>query len=94
MIDRRFVFNLDGFTITGSQDVEPFLDANKVLFNEGDGYTPSRDMRRVATIPNIIAEKWLIEEGIDVHNRDHWPAVKRKLNSNEWRYLRTAPGTI
>ena len=34
--------------------------------------------------------KWLTEDGIDIYNRDHWKAVKKKLNSNEYRYLKTA----
>lgn len=80
--------------VRSSADVEANLEQNKALANAGDGYSPSRELRRAASIPNIIIEKWLTEEGIDVFNPDHWPAVKRKLNSNEYAYLRTAPGTL
>lgn len=76
------------------QDVQPILDRNKALFNEGDGYSPSREFRRAASIPNVVIEKWLNEEGINLFDPDHWPAVQAKLNSSEYAYLRTAPGRI
>ena len=42
----------------------------------------------------VVALKWKEERGIDVFNRDHWPAVKKLLRDPEWRYLRTSPGRI
>jgi len=80
--------------LTYVQDVEPYLERNKALYNADDGgYTSkAREWKRYASIPNAVIMKWKIEEGIDVFNKDHWPAVKRKLNSSEYRYLRTAPG--
>jgi len=83
-----------GITIVRSQDVAPILDRNKALAAWNDGYSPSRELRRAASIPLIVAEKWRNEEGIDVFNPDHWPAVKRKLNSSDYAYLRTAPGKL
>lgn len=86
---------MDGkWAIESIQDVEPILDKNKALHNHDDGYSPSREMRRAATIPNIIIMKWRRELGVDIHNPDHWPKVKQLLNSSEWRYLRTAPGNL
>src|SRR5262245_32377197 len=77
------------------QDVAPILERNRALQNADDqGWSGSRDLRRAATIPDIIILKWRNEYGIDVFNRDHWPAVKRLLNDPEWRYLRTAPGRL
>jgi len=77
------------------QDVAPILESNKTLQKHDDqGWSPSRDLRRAATIPDIIVLKWRNEYGIDVFDRNHWPAVKRLLNDPEWRYLRTAPGTL
>ncbi len=85
----------DRTVIETVQDVAPILERNKALQKtEGGGWSPSRDMRRAATIPDIIILKWRKELGIDVFNRDHWPAVKRLLNSSEWRYLRSAPGHL
>jgi hypothetical protein len=75
------------------QDVEPILENNKALFTHDDGYTPTREMRRVASIPLIVVHKWL-KMGIDVNNPDHWPKVKELLNSSDYLYLRTAPGRL
>jgi hypothetical protein len=82
-------------TIERVQDVKPILDRNKRLANEDD-YKKSgikSSWMHGATIPNVIIEKWL-KEGIDVFNKDHWPRVRSKLNSSEYRYLKTLNGTI
>ena len=82
------------FHIENRQDVQPILEHNKALLNSGeDGYSPDRFLRRVASIPNVVYLQWM-KEGIDACNPDHWPAVARKLNDPEWRYLRTAPGRV
>ena len=72
-------------------DVEPILERNKALQNEGHrgGF-----WWRAASIPNVVIEKWLREDGIDVFNKDHWPAVRRRLNSSEYRWLRTGSFTL
>ena len=91
----RFVDNIDGVAMLAEQDVEPILDSNKAEYNSGiDGWTPSRDMRKVAEIPLIVAEIWRNTLGVDVFDPNHAPAVSRLLNSSEWRYLRTAPGCV
>jgi len=79
--------------IRKTQDVEPILDNNKRLMNDGDGYSPSRDMRRVASIPNVIIEQW-IREGVNIFDPNHKDAIRRKLNSSEYAHLRTAPGQL
>ena len=39
------------FVVERTQDVEPILNANKIRQNNGrDGYTPSRDLKQVASI--------------------------------------------
>jgi len=77
------------------QDVAPILERNKALQNADDrGWSASRELRRAASIPDIIVLKWRTEEGIDVFDPNDWPAVKRKLNSSEYSWLRTAPGRI
>jgi hypothetical protein len=45
-------------------------------------------MVHVASIPTVVQLKWLTEYGVDLTNKDHMPAVKRLLNSDEWRYLK------
>ncbi len=80
------------FAIETVSDVGPILEANKRQWNDGDGYTPSREMRKIASIPLVILEKWKNELGIDWNNKNHAPAIRRLLNDPDWRYLRTAPG--
>lgn len=85
----------DTSVIETVQDVAPILERNKALQSADDrGWTPSRELRRAATIPDIVVLKWRRDFGIDVFNRNHWPAVRRLLNDPEWRYLRTAPGNL
>lgn len=77
------------------QDVQPFLDANKSLANDA-GYMRKgikQSWMHAATIPNIVQEQWY-KEGIDIFNKDHWRKVRQKLNSPEWKYLKTINGTI
>jgi|DEB3_MinimDraft_2_1074329.scaffolds.fasta_scaffold00127_4 hypothetical protein len=83
----------DDMHIRRSQDVEAILDENKRLASLNDGYSPSRDMRRVASIPMTVIEQWM-KEGINIFDRNCAEAIRRKLNSPEWRYLRTAPGRV
>lgn len=75
-------------------DVDGILDNNKLNYNHVNPYNADRSMKKVATVPNSIITKWLLEEGIDFFKKEDWPKVKAKLNSNEYRYLRTAPGVL
>ncbi len=85
----------DELLVRSQQDVEPTLELNKKLYTKDDeGYGSTRDLRRVASIPNIIVEKWLKEDGINVYREEDWPKVAAKLDDPEYRFLRTAPGKV
>lgn len=75
------------------QDVEPILEENKRLMTLNDGYSPSRELRRVATIPQVVVEQWM-KEGINIFDKNCREAVRRKLNDPENLFLRTAPGRV
>lgn len=79
--------------ITRVQDVEPILEENKRLMSLNDGYSPTRELRRVASIPFIVVEQWRAE-GIDIFDKNCREAVRRKLNDPENLFLRTAPGRV
>jgi len=83
----------DDMHVRRSQDVEPILDENKRLMTLNDGYTRDRSMRRVASIPMTVVEQWM-KEGINIFDKNDAQAVRRKLNSADYRYLRTAPGVV
>jgi hypothetical protein len=81
-----------------TQDVAPFLEQNKRMATANDGYSASRDLRRVASIPYAVGVKWLNEEGVWFMDADKDPDVAKwlakKLNSSEYQYLRTADGSL
>lgn len=83
-----------GTTIIGRvQDVEPILEENKRLQTLNDGYSKSRELRRVASIPNVVVEQWM-KEGINIFDKNCREAIKRKLNDPANLFLRTAPGRV
>ena len=82
------------FTIETVQDVSPILNANVAEMNSGnDGYTPSRDLRKVASIPLIEVHR-LLQQGIDIFKEADWPKIAAKLDDPEWSKFRTSPGKI
>ena len=91
-ITETFSRSGDTYVIQKLQDCEPILESNKVAYNAG--IDRKSEMRRVASIPLSICEKWRIEKGINVFNKHHWPQVRRLLNDPEYRFLRTAPGRV
>ena len=80
----------DKTTISKSQDVTGLLDFNKAKASELGKQIYSDAYNHVASIPAILQVKWLQEEGLNIYNPDHAERLKRKLNSNEYRYLRTS----
>lgn len=76
-----------------SQDVENILDHNKRLATWNDGYSETRELRRVASIPLVVVEQWM-REGVDIFDPNCREEVKRRLNSSDNQFLRTAPGRL
>ena len=84
----------DKLIVKSVQDVEAILDANKAQYNPDNKRHKHDVFNHVARIPNIIIEKWLLEEGLNEFNPAHKERVRAKLNSPEYRYLRTKPGRL
>lgn len=84
----------DTAIIHRSADVQPIIDRNKELENHSDPYNAARDMKLVASIPMEVALIWLQRYGIMAWKKEHWSKVRRLLNDNEWKYLRTSGGQI
>jgi hypothetical protein len=81
--------------IRNVQDCQPTIELNKKLYNDGtDGYGETREWRRVASIPNIILEKWMKEDGIRWWDSEDTHKLAAKLDDPEWKFLRTAPGRV
>lgn len=81
-----------GATALAVQEVTPILEQNQAMAGHNDGYTPSRDMARIASIPLSIIYKWLTEEGWDALSPDPdcQKKLAAKLDDPAWRYLRTS----
>ena len=80
----------DTFTINKTQDVTGHLQYNQRLANEIGKDIRSDTYNRVASIPASLIVKWKWEEGLDVYNPDHSKRLAAKLNSSEFRHLRTS----
>lgn len=75
------------------QDVAPILDDNRQLEQQAQ----RGDFRHVGTVPNVLIEKWINEEGAPVlaMSSDEFARfIRRKLDDPDYRYLRTAPKLI
>ena len=92
--------DMEGKIITKEEvDITPHLDHNKKLLNLNDGYSKSRDLKRVASIPTLALSVWAKE----YNGSNNWFALptevqkkilKTKLNSNEFQYFKTAEGKL
>ncbi|HEY3812855.1 MAG TPA: hypothetical protein VGL66_06485 [Caulobacteraceae bacterium] len=83
-----------GGVVVSTTDVTPMLERNKQMANANDGYSPSRELRRVASIPFAIVHKILAEEGIDILDPRHSDRLVKLLNDPDFAHLRTAPGRV
>lgn len=81
--------------VRGYQDVYAILEANQAMFNENKGYTPDKSMQRCASVPLILRNKIMIEEGWDPYRPDLYPErFKRLMNDIDYRKLRTGGGRV
>jgi hypothetical protein len=80
-----------------TQDTTGYLEQNKAEMNEAPSWRPyaGTSMRKVATIPNVIVEKWM-REGVNIFDPspETQKKIAEKLNSNEYKKLRTYPGRV
>ena len=100
-ITTRYIQESDGkLTINNQQNVNPLLKRNKELYNHDDGYlSKEKEMKRVASIPPLVLQVWANE----YNGSRNWFALPKeiqrkimrmKLNSSEFRYFRTAEGSL
>tara|TARA_R100000329_G_scaffold78418_1_gene67274 strand:+ start:7279 stop:7614 length:336 start_codon:yes stop_codon:yes gene_type:complete len=101
VVSTTFYDNTDskGVTIKRSLNAQSLLDRNKKLYTHNDGYSKTKELKRVASIPVLILELWSQE----YNGTSNWFALPKqvqqkilrtKLNSSEYQYFRTAPGKI
>lgn len=85
----------DGFRIETRQDVEPFLERNKALWNDTEKHTRYREWTRVASIPNVVLME-LSNQGIITPTGTilDEPRFRRWLNDRDNLLFRTRAGTV
>lgn len=88
--------NGDGtYTIVSRQEVESdILERNKALYTHNDGYTRTRDMQRVGSIPLALIDLWETVEGWNPYHPANADKLAQKLDDIDFRHLRTAPGRL
>ena len=93
-IKREWIDNEDGtFTVTEKEDLSALIERNKQIQNTADGYTPSRDMQYVGTIPATVHAQYLAR-GIDLYHPAFEKELIAYLNNSDFRHFRTGLGRI
>jgi hypothetical protein len=82
-------------TIERVQNVNPILEACKErrLYDADNGFTPSRDFKHVACLPDVVVAN-LYKKGINIYHPDAWEYVKSMLDGPDWSAWRTSKGKI
>ena len=89
--------NIIGREFAMYADVEPILDHNGRMMNQNNGWSvegKDKLLRRAASVPFALIEKWKAEEGWNYLNPDHADKAKQKLNDIDYRKLRTAHWSV
>lgn len=79
-------------TYLPSTGINETLDANKQFMN--NGFSPSRELQHVASIPMAVIGLWIQRYGVDPTQKGHEKLLARLLNDPEWSELRTGRGTL
>lgn len=80
--------DIQGYREAYVQDCEPILERNAAL--RQDEKTTFADGELIASIPNNILFKWMVEDGIEWWTDEGLQRVLKKLRDPCWRYLRTS----
>ena len=75
-----------------SQDLTKLLDQNKRLQQED--HHIKDELRLSARIPLTIYYEWKNKFGVDLYDKNHAQAVRKLLNSPDYRYLKTTKRII
>ena len=85
--------HLDGDTliVQNTYDATPILESNKIASNDGtNGWTPSRQMRRVANVPLALLHLW---DSMGISPTKDRKEFLKKLNDPDLRGFRTDGGS-
>jgi len=94
-VSSKYLFKDGDLHVTRKQDVEPYLDFNKEMSGEAKKFAPT--FRQIASIPNVVLEKWINDEGapvLSMGKEEFSKFVRRKLEDPDWKYLKTTSGRV
>lgn len=96
--DVKTTFEVDGknWIIGYEQDCNDIVDNNVALQTENDGYSPSKDLRRVASIPVTAFHAWCKQRGLlPRHVLKNWKHykddIRKMVYDSDNRMFLTAP---
>ena len=94
-IKRHWRDNNDGtYSVIATQDLDGVLDFCKAAATHNDGYSGTRELKRVFFLPDILVLKWLSEEGWYAYDPNSVDKLNRKMNDPDYAHLKTSPGRI
>jgi len=68
------------------QDATSILDGNKEA--QAEGFDKRSEMWHAASVPTVVLMEWMTKYGVRAWDKNHAHAVKRLLNSDEYRWCR------
>ena len=78
---KKETFSLDDMenkiVVNEEVNIDPHLKHNKILLNQDDGYSKSRDLKRVASIPTLALSVWAKEYNGD----SNWFALPKEVQN-------------
>jgi hypothetical protein len=80
------------FAIEHIEDIKPLIDSNQRL--RDNDHSSKDEFRLSARIPLTVVYEWKNKYGVDINNKNHMEAVKKLLNSPDYRYLKTTNRVI
>lgn len=91
----------DTFHTTQTQDVQPFVEANKAKQNmDGDGkayWRSGGDFRHEATVPMNILMHWAEQDGVPgemIFSQEYAKRIAKKLNNPDYAVFKTGRFTM
>ena len=81
-------------TFNSENHANAILEKNKEFNNSFDGYSKTRELQHVASIPMLVIEMWIAKYGVDPTARGNEVLLARLLNDPEWREIRTGGGRV
>ena len=80
------------FAIEHIEDIKPLIDSNQRL--RDNDHSSKDEFRLSARIPVAIYYEWKSKFGVDLYDKNHKDAVRKLLNSPDYRYLKTTSRII